>query len=59
MSREQNFLVTYGLHNFVTHALKRGRHAFFIQSRESRMMISHAKTLIEESFGETADIRMA
>ena len=58
MSREQNFLVTYGLHNFVTYTLKRGEHSFFIKSKESQNMISHAKALIEGRFGKTADIQV-
>ena len=59
MSREQNFLVTYGLHNFVTYTSKHGKHAFSIKSKESQNMISHAKALIEGSFGKTADIQVA
>jgi len=59
MNKEQNFLITYGLHNFVTHTQKSGKHAFFIKSQESQNMISHAKALIEGSFGDAADIQMA
>jgi len=59
MSREQNFLVTYGLHNFVTYTQQRGKHAFFIESQEGQNMIRHATALIEGSFGETADIQVA
>jgi hypothetical protein len=58
MSNEQNFLITYGLHNFVTHALTKGKHVFSIGGVESHKMISHAKNLITESFGETADIQV-
>lgn len=58
MSREQDFLVTYGLHNFVTYSLKRGERSFFIESKESLNMISHAKALIEGNFGKTADIQV-
>ncbi len=59
MIREQNFLVTYGLHNFVTYTLERGKHVFFIEGKEGLNMIAHAKTLIEETFGKSASIRMA
>lgn len=58
MSTEQNFLIIYGLHNFVTHALKKGKHVFFIRAKAGRNMICHAKTLIKESFGETTDIHV-
>ena len=58
MSREQNYLVTYGLHNYVTYTLKQGEHSFFINSQESQKMISHAKDLLESSFGKSADIRV-
>ena len=57
MNRGQNFLVTYGLHNFVTYTLKRGRHSFFIKSKEGRIMVSHAKALIEASFGKPVEIQ--
>lgn len=58
MSREQNFLVTYGLHNFVTYTLSRGRRSFFINSRERQKMIDHAMSLIEGTFGNSVDIRV-
>lgn len=57
--REQNFLVIYGLHNFVTYTLERGKHVFLIKGTEGMDMISHAKTLIEGSFGTSASIRLA
>lgn len=59
MSREQNFLVTYGLHNFVTYAQRQGRHAFVIKRQEGQNMIRHAKAIILSSFGDSADIRIA
>ncbi len=59
MSREQNFLITYGLHNFVTYSRKHGKHAFFIKSQERQKMINHAKALIVGSFGEAAGIHVA
>lgn len=59
MIREQNFLVIYGLHNFVTHTLVRGKHVFSIEGKEGLNMINHAKALIQGSFGENAKIQMA
>jgi hypothetical protein len=58
MNNEQNFLVVYGLHNFVSHARAAGKSAFLIRRQESRVMIDHAKSLIKGSFGETAAIQM-
>jgi len=58
MSREQNFLVSYGLHNFVTYTPKRGAHSFFIKGSERQKMIRHAKSLIEGTYGKTAEIHV-
>lgn len=59
MNNEHKFLITYGLHNFVTFAPGDGRHIFTIHDRESQKMIRHAMTLITESYGVSADIRIA
>ena len=59
MSNEQNFLITYGLHNFVTHAQSQGKNIFTIRCTESQKMISHAKSLIAGSYGKAADIQVA
>jgi|GEM_PF-502414 hypothetical protein len=59
MIKEQNFLVRYGLHNFVTYTLERGKHVFSIKGTEGMNMIKHAQTLIEGSFGQSASIRVA
>jgi len=58
MNKEQNFLVKYGLHNFVTCAHSRGKHVFFIKRLEDQNMVCHAKYLIQSSFGETATIEV-
>ena len=58
MSNEHNFLITYGLHNFVTHARSEGRHLFTIHGMESQKLIGHAKSLIDGSYGKTADIQV-
>ncbi|NQU58364.1 MAG: hypothetical protein HQ513_14095 [Rhodospirillales bacterium] len=58
MNKEQNFLVRYGLHNFVTCARARGKHVFFIKGLEDQSMICHAKYLIKSCFGEAAAIEV-
>jgi hypothetical protein len=59
MSNEHNFLITYGLHNFVTHTHSEGRHVFTICGLESQKLISHAKSLIAGSYGDAAHIQVA
>jgi len=59
MSKEQNFLVTYGLHNFVTYTCENGKPAFRIKSQEGQKMIHHAKALISGCFGDAADVQLA
>jgi hypothetical protein len=59
MTTEQHFLITYGLHNFVSHAPALGRNAFVIRSLEGPDMVRHATSLIEGSYGDRADIRLA
>ena len=59
MSNEQKFLITYGLHNFVTHAQSEGRHTFTICDMESQKLISHAKSLIAARYGNAAHIQVA
>ena len=59
MSNEHNFLVTYGLHNFVTYARSKGKHIFTIRGIESQKLISHAKSLIAGRYGNAAHIQVA
>ncbi len=59
MDNEQSFLITYGLHNFVTHAQSEGKHIFTIRGMESQKLISHAKSLIAGSCGNAARIQAA
>jgi hypothetical protein len=59
MSNEQIFLVTYGLHNFVTHTQSEGKHIFTIRGMESQKLINHAKSLIAGSYGNAAHIQVA
>ena len=58
MTTEHNFLITYGLHNFVTFAQPGGKQTFIIQGVESLKMIRHAKSLIQGSYGKSAHIQM-
>ncbi len=58
MSNVQNFLITYGLQNFVTHTQKSKRHVFVIKGGESQKMVGHAVKLIKESFSDSANIQM-
>lgn len=59
MTTEHSFLITYGLHNFVTHDHHEGKHVFTIQGRDDHKMVAHAQSLIAGSYGERADIRIA
>jgi len=58
MSTEQNFLIRYALHNFVTCALTSGKRVFYIKCKEGRTMIRHATSLIKGSFGEAVEIKL-
>jgi len=57
MNIEQNFLVRYGLHNFVSCSRLNGKSTFFIEGMESQSMISHAEFLIKENFGDVMAIQ--
>jgi len=59
MSNEQNFLITYGLHSFVTHAQSEGKHIFTICGMETQKLISHAKSLIAGKYGNAAHIQVS
>ena len=58
MNNPQNFLITYGLHNFVTHAQEKKKHTFFIKNKEGQKMTGHAINLIKGNFGEATDIQV-
>ena len=57
MPNEETFLVTYGLHSFVTHARPAGDSVFTIGSWAGRKMIHHAAGLIADTYGRGAVIR--
>jgi len=59
MSNENNFLIAYGLHNFVTHAQNEGKHIFTICGLESQKLISHATSLIAGRYGNAAHVQVA
>ena len=59
MSNGHNFLITYGLHNFVTHVLDGGKHTFIIRDMKSQKMINHAKALIMGSYGVSTQVKVA
>ncbi len=59
MSNEHEFLVTYGLHNFVTHAQSEGKHIFTIRGMVGQKLISHAKSLIAGTYGNAPHIQVA
>lgn len=58
MITEQNFLVRYGLHNFVTFRQNEGKNIFFIRSLESQNMIRHAQRLIKDTYGDVLDVQL-
>ena len=57
MNTEENFLVRYGQHNFVSCTRLNGERTFFIKGLESHSMICHAENLIRETFGEVMAIQ--
>lgn len=59
MSNDHKFLITYGLHNFVTHAICEGKHTFTIHAHAGQKMVRHAQNLIDGCYGTTAAVQMA
>lgn len=58
MPKEETFLVTYGLHSFVTHARPAGCSVFTIGAQAGRKMVRHATGLIADRYGRSAVIRV-
>lgn len=56
MTHEHKFLVTYGLHNFVSHSRVGEKPIFTIHRHDNLKMVGHAKSLITESYGVGACI---
>lgn len=59
MTTDHNFLITYGLHNFVSCAQANGKRVFTIKGQTNPKMIRHAKHLIAGNYGPGADIQVA
>jgi hypothetical protein len=59
MNNEHIFLITYGLHSFVSHAPAGENGVFTICARSGRKMIRHAVDLIRGSYGPDAAIQVA
>jgi len=58
MNTEHAFLITYGLHNFVTHAHNEGHHTFTIHAMENPKLVTHAKSLIAGNYGQDTTVRV-
>lgn len=58
MSTEHKFLITYGLHNFVTFSHPTGQRTFTIQGLENQKMIGHVRSLIQGNYGESVRIHV-
>lgn len=56
MNNDHNFLITYGLHNFVTHAIRDNKPTFTIRAQQGQKMIRHAKALIDGFYGASATV---
>jgi hypothetical protein len=59
MTTEGNFLLIYGLHNFVSSVTDGERPLFTICRQADPKMVRHAKSLIAGSYGRAADIQLA
>ena len=59
MTKPNTFLITYGLHNIVTHAQNGEKHVFTIRRVGNPKLVRHARNLIAGSFGPTAQIHTA
>lgn len=58
MNTERQFLITYGLHNFVSCAIDGDKPVFTICREEGQKMARHAKSLITGKFGKNIPIRV-
>jgi hypothetical protein len=59
MNNADNFLITYGLHTYVTHSSVGGQSVFTIGAPAGGKMIRHATSLLAGRFGKSASIRVA
>ncbi len=58
MKNEDTFLITYGLHSYVSHARVGDRSVFTIRAPAGAKMVRHAQTLLKGNFGTAAAIRV-
>ncbi|MBF0247708.1 MAG: hypothetical protein HQL36_06495 [Alphaproteobacteria bacterium] len=59
MNSESNFLIVYGLQNFVSCATNEGRLIFTIRALQSDKMVRHAMDLINGRYGKAATVQVA
>ena len=58
MSKEQEFLIKYGIHNFVKCEQMGTNVMFKISKNQRETMIDHAKKLIQSGYGQNIEIRV-
>ncbi len=58
MNQEQEFLIKYGIHNFVSYQRLQNTPVFSIRKSVRHKMVSHAQKLIQGAFGELAEIKL-
>jgi hypothetical protein len=59
MNQQQDFLIRYGIHNFVSYHAQGTTPAFLINKTAHHKMVRHAQELIQGTYGEAAQIRLA
>jgi len=59
LRNEDTFLITYGLHSYVTHHRVGGRSVFTIRAPAGRKMVRHATDLLAGNFGRSVAIEVA
>ena len=57
MDQRIDFLIKYGIHNFVKHTQKNNTNYFSIKKTTHHKMAQHAEKLIFGIFGDTAKVR--
>lgn len=56
MSKDQTFLIKYGIHNYVKCVEEGSQVSFLIKKTQRETMINHARMLIETAYGKSANI---
>jgi len=57
INKEQDFLIKYGIHNFVTVKTQGNSPIFLIERTMNPKMISHAQNLIQGAYGTKTKIK--